>query len=52
MGSKIRNPVARSPLLRKGSAHGKTKSSKRIKAKQKLRSELAEAETEQPQHHD
>jgi len=46
MGTKIRNPVARSPLLGKSAVHEKTKSAKRTKTKQKLRTALAEAEAE------
>ncbi len=46
MGTKIRNPVARSPLLGKSAVHEKTKSAKRTKAKQKLRAALAEAKAE------
>ncbi len=33
---KPRNPVARSPLLRKGGAHGKTTAAKRRQAKVEL----------------
>ena len=33
---KVRNPVARSPLLRKGGAHGKTTAAKRRQAKIEL----------------
>jgi hypothetical protein len=33
---KIRNPVARSPLLRKGGAHGKTTAAKRRQANVEL----------------
>jgi len=33
---KPRNPVARSPLLRKGGAHGKTTAAKRRQAKMEL----------------
>ena len=32
----IRNPVARSPLMRKGGAHGKTTAAKRRRAKTEL----------------
>jgi hypothetical protein len=42
MAKKPRNPVARSPLLRKGARHDKSKSSKRMKDKKTLRSEVAE----------
>lgn len=34
---KVRNPVARSPLLGKGGAHGKTTRAKRRQAKMELR---------------
>jgi hypothetical protein len=34
---KARNPVARSPLMRKGGAHGKTTAAKRRQAKIELR---------------
>jgi len=34
---KVRNPVARSPLLRKGGAHGKTTAAKRRRANVELR---------------
>jgi len=33
---KVRNPVARSPLMRKGGAHGKTTAAKRRQAKIEL----------------
>ena len=34
---KVRNPVARSPLLRKGGAHGKSRGAQRRKANVALR---------------
>ena len=34
---KVRNPVARSPLMRKGGAHGKTTAAKRRQANVELR---------------
>lgn len=37
-----RNPVAMSPLLRKGGVHAKSKSSKRAQQKQALREEVDE----------
>ena len=40
MPKKPRNPIARSPLLRKGGAHGKSRSSERTKAKKELRKEV------------
>ena len=41
---KVRNPVARSPLLRKGGAHGKTTAAKRRQAKVELRRLARETE--------
>lgn len=35
------NPVARSPLMKKGGVHQKAKSAKRFKHKQALRREIA-----------
>ena len=35
--AKPRNPVARSPLLRKGGAHRKSRSAERMKSRQALR---------------
>ncbi len=40
MAKKPRNPVARSPLLRKGGRHDQSKSAKRMKDKKALRSEV------------
>lgn len=40
MATKPRNPVARSPLLRKGGAHGKSRSGERMKTRNALRREL------------
>ena len=40
MATKPRNPVARSPLLRKGGAHAKSRSGERMKTKNALRREL------------
>ena len=40
MATKPRNPVARSPLLRKGGVHGKSRSGERMKTKNALRREL------------
>jgi hypothetical protein len=40
MAKKPRNPAARSPLLRKGGAHRKSKSSERMKSKNTLRKEV------------
>ena len=39
---KVRNPVARSPLMRKGGAHGKSTAAKRRQAKVALQKELRE----------
>ena len=41
---KVRNPVARSPLMRKGGAHGKTTAAKRRQAKVLLRALARETE--------
>jgi hypothetical protein len=40
MTKKTRNPAARSPLLRKGGHHEKSKSAKRMKDRKALRSEV------------
>jgi hypothetical protein len=39
-----RNPVARSPLLGKGGAHGKTTAAKRRQARVELQKQIREAE--------
>ena len=39
-----RNPVARSPLLRKGGVHGKTTAAKRRQAKLELQKHIRETE--------
>jgi len=41
-----RNPVAHSPLLRKGGAHRKSNAAKRRRAKVELQKSLREAELE------
>jgi len=41
-----RNPVARSPLLGKGGAHGKTTAAKRRLAKVELQKQLRETDVE------
>ena len=41
---KVRNPVARSPLLGKGGAHGKTTAAKRHLARMALAKELRSAD--------
>ena len=48
MARKPRNPVARSPLLRKGGAHRKSKSAERMRSKRELKQE-AEAGRNQQQ---
>ena len=45
MARKPRNPVARSPLLRKGGAHRKSRSAERMRSKRELKEE-AEDERE------
>ncbi len=42
MARKPRNPAARSPLLRKGGVHRKSRSSERMRSKRKLKDELGE----------
>ncbi|WP_444927387.1 hypothetical protein ACJJI4_05915 [Microbulbifer sp. TRSA002] len=42
---KIRSYVARNPLMRKGGAHVKAKSSGRFASKQKLRKEVRECDS-------
>ena len=41
---KVRNPVARSPLLSKGGAHGKTTAAKRRAANMALAKQLRDSE--------
>ena len=41
---KVRNPVARSPILGKGGAHGKTLAAKRRAAKMALAKDLRDPE--------
>ena len=43
MAKKPRNPIARSPLLRKGGAHRKSKSGERMKSRDELRREADES---------
>ena len=43
---KPRNPVARSPLLRKGGAHGKSTAAKRRQAQVELLKKLRDPDTE------
>ncbi len=45
MATKPRNPVARSPLLGKGGAHGKTTQAKRRRAKVELAKAARDPET-------
>ena len=42
---KVRNPVARSPILAKGGAHGKTTAAKRRAANVALAKQLRDPET-------
>ena len=51
MARKPRNPVARSPLLRKGGVHRKSRSSERMRSKRELKDE-AEATRDQRQDQD
>lgn len=44
--AKPRNPVARSPLLRKGGAHGKTTAAKRRQAEVELQKLAREIDSE------
>ena len=46
MARKPRNPVARSPLLRKGGVHRKSRSAERMKSKRELKEE-AEGDREE-----
>jgi hypothetical protein len=48
MKKKNRNPAARSPLLRKGGRHGKSKSAKRMLDRKTLRSEVEQIERKKP----
>ena len=50
MARKPRNPVARSPLLRKGGAHRKTRSGERMQSKKLLREEVEHSTTGQEAH--
>lgn len=43
---RLRNPVARSPLLGKGGAHGKTTAAKRREAKVELQKRVRETDAE------
>lgn len=47
MARKPRNPVARSPLLRKGGVHRKSRSAERMKSKRKLKEEAEGDKDEQ-----
>lgn len=49
MAKKSRNPVARSPLLRKGGAHERSKSSERMKSRKELRKEVDQQSEEEAQ---
>ena len=46
VAKKPRNPIARSPLLRKGGAHKKSKSGERMKSRDELRKEVDESASE------
>jgi len=46
MKKKTRNPVARSPLLKKGGPHEKSRSAERMKEKKALRSEISQTQRE------
>ena len=53
MARKPRNPVARSPLLRKGGVHRKSRSAERMQSKRELKDEAkadreTEGDTEEP----
>lgn len=50
MVRKTRNPVARSPLLRKGGAHRKTRSGERMQSKKVLREEVERSTAGQAAH--
>ena len=47
MARKPRNPVARSPLLRKGGVHRKSRSAERMKSKRELKEEAEGDKDEQ-----
>ena len=48
MARKPRNPVARSPLLRKGGAHRKSRSAERMRSKRELMEEAEASRDEDP----
>lgn len=48
MTSKPRNPVARSPLLRKGGAHRKSRSAERMRSKRELKDEAEASRDRDP----
>lgn len=48
MTSKPRNPVARSPLLRKGGAHRKSRSAERMRSKRELKDEADASRKQHP----
>ena len=48
MASKPRNPVARSPLLRKGGVHRKTRSAERMKSRRNLKDEVEDTMDRRP----
>ena len=48
MARKPRNPVARSPLLRKGGVHRKSRSAERMRSKRELKEETEASRENQP----
>jgi len=50
MKDKPRNPVARSPLMKKGGVHQKSRTSERQREKDAVQSELDELEEEMDEH--
>ncbi|MYF69994.1 MAG: hypothetical protein F4181_08525 [Proteobacteria bacterium] len=48
MARKPRNPVARSPLLRKGGVHRKSRSAERSRSKRELKEEAEASRENQP----
>jgi len=49
MKIKVRNPIVRAPILRKGGAHVKAKSSQRAKAKKEIHKAVNEWTTDKRQ---
>ena len=48
MARKPRNPIARSPLLRKGGAHRKSRSAERMRSKRELKDEAEASRKQDP----